>query len=346
MPFPSQLPLARTLDPMTAPPLRWGVLGTGWIANQFTASLHESTNQVVQAVGSRSLESAERAAAAFGAATAHDSYEALVADPQVDIVYVATPHNFHHPHGLLALQAGKHVLIEKPIALNAQQATELADVAASAGLFCMEAFWTFFLPKFDVLSQLLADGVLGDVLTVFADHGQAFADDHRILRKDLAGGPMLDLMTYPAGFAHWVLGEPNEVVARATWTPSGVPGQTSIMLTTERDQQALLHSAVQDVTPTTASIGGSDGTILVDGDFYMPGGFSVRSAAGETLRYEEAQIAHRALFWQAADVARRIADGQTGSPLRPLQASIGTLLIMDEARRQIGETYAEEEPLG
>ncbi len=282
------------------------------------------------------------AAAAFGARTAHASYEGLVADPQVDVVYVATPHNYHHPHAMLALRAGKHVLIEKPVALNAAMATELAETAAAAGLFCMEAFWTFFLPKFDVLAQLLADGALGELRTVFADHGQAFPDDHRILRKDLAGGPMLDLMTYPAGFAHWVLGEPDEVIARTTWIPSGVPGQTSIMLTTERDQQALLHSAVQDVTPTTASIGGTEGTILIDGDFYMPGGFTVRSADGATLRYEEPLVRHQGLFWQAADVARRIADGQTGSPLRTMQASIATMRIMDEARRQIGEVYAEE----
>ncbi len=345
MSLPRTLPRPRTPDPLEAPVLRWGILGTGWIAHQFAAALHEHTHQVVQAVGSRSAQSAGRAAASLGAATAHASYEALVNDPEVDIVYVATPHNHHHPNGLLALRAGKPVLIEKPIALNAGQARELAEVAAAAGLFCMEAFWTFFLPKYDVLRQLLEDGAIGQVRTVLADHGQYFEGDHRILRPDLAGGPMLDLMTYPAGFAHWILGAPNEVVARTTWMPSGVTGQTSIMMTTEAGQQALLHSSVEGPTPTTASVGGLQGSILIDSSFYTPGGFTVRGSdpADDELRYDEPQVAHSALFWQAAEAARRIGAGELGSPLRTLDASIATMEIMDDARHQIGEVYPEEQ---
>ncbi len=343
MALPTSLPAARTPDPTQAPPLRWGILGTGWIASQFTQALREHTTQRVAAVGSRSTESAAAFADRFEVPTAHGSYDALVADEGVDVVYVATPHNFHHPDALRAIRAGKHVLIEKPIALNADQAREIEAEAARAGVMAMEALWTLFLPKFDVVRQLLADGVLGSLRTVLADHGQYFEGDHRILRPDLAGGPMLDLMTYPASFAHWVLGEPTEAIARTTWAPTGVTGQTAIMLTHPGDAQALLHSSVVSPTPTTAAICGEEAMITFDPDFYIPGDFTVSDHTGATLRYTEPKVAHTGgLHYQAAELARRVAAGETASPLRTLTDSVQTMAIMDEARRQIGEVYAEE----
>jgi predicted dehydrogenase len=192
MTFPRTFPASRVPDPMAAPALRWGVLGTGWIAERFTGSLRRNTRQQVVAVGSRSVASAKEFADRAGIGRAHGSYADLVADPEVDIVYVATPHNFHHEHALLALDAGKHVLVEKPIALNAAQATEVAARAAERGVYCAEALWTFYLPSYDVIRQLLDDGVLGDVRTVLADHGEWFPETHRILRHDLAGGALLD----------------------------------------------------------------------------------------------------------------------------------------------------------
>ena len=223
--MPSHLPSPRVLDSLDAPPLRWGVLGTGWIADKFVTALHESTRQVVQAVGSRSADGARRAADAFGASTAHASYEALVADPEVDVVYVATPHHLHLPHALLAIEAGKHVLVEKPVGLDAGEAREIGEAAARAGVFCMEAMWSLFLPRFDVVRQLLADGVVGEPRVVLADMGEWFDDGHRIMRAELAGGPMLDLGTYPVTLATWVLGAPDEVVAVGTPAPNGINGQ-------------------------------------------------------------------------------------------------------------------------
>jgi predicted dehydrogenase len=207
------MPASRILDPTAAPPLRWGVLGTGWIAGRFTGSLRRNTRQQVVAVGSRSVASAKAFADEAGIGRAHGSYDDLVADPEVDVIYVATPHNHHHRHALLALDAGKHVLVEKPIGLNAAEAAEIAERATERGVFCAEALWTFFLPRFDVVRQLLDDGVLGDVRTLMADHGEWFPDTHRILRHDLAGGALLDLGTYPLAFASWVLGEPERIMA-------------------------------------------------------------------------------------------------------------------------------------
>src|SRR5262249_4155890 len=155
----------------------------------------------------------------------HGTYEALVEDPEVDVVYVATPHPSHLPHGLLALEAGKHVLVEKPIALDANEVRRLAERATELGLYCAEAMWTLFPPKFDVVRQVLDSGMLGEVRSVIVDFGEWFDDTHRIMRPELAGGPLLDLGTYPMSLAHWVLGEPAEIVARGIPAPSGVNGQ-------------------------------------------------------------------------------------------------------------------------
>jgi predicted dehydrogenase len=340
--LPAALPRARTPDPRSAPGLRWGVLGTGWIADKFVSSLQAHSSQHIAAVGSRSIESAAGFAGRFGIDTAYGSYEELVADPGVDVVYVATPHNAHLPHALLALQAGKHTLVEKPLALNVLQGQRIADEARSHGLFCMEAYWTAFLPKYDVLRQLLNGGALGEVNAVVADFGEWFTPGHRIHRPELAGGPMLDLGTYLISFVLDVLGPPDQIIASGTTTSTGVAGQTAMLLG-RQDQQAVLHTTILANTPTRATIAGSAATIEIDGPFYQPGGFTLTTTDGATrLRYEEPRISHEALHFQAAEVARRITAGETGSPLRPLATSIGVLRVMDEVRRQTGDRYPEE----
>ncbi len=219
---PTALPLARTPDPRSAPRLRWGVLGTGWIADKFVTAIQKHSSQCIVAVGSRSIESATEFARRFCIEHTHGSHEELVSDPGVDLVYIATPHNAHLPHALLALQSGKHTVVEKPLALTAIQGQRIADEAASRGLFCMEAYWTAFLPKFDVLRQLLEAGALGDVTAVVADFGEWFSANHRIHRSELAGGPMLDLGTYLISFVLDVLGPPDHIIASGTRTSTGV----------------------------------------------------------------------------------------------------------------------------
>jgi predicted dehydrogenase len=258
-------------------------------------------------------------------------------------VYIATPHNGHLPHALLALQSGKHTLIEKPLALNAIQGQRIADEARSRGLFCMEAYWTAFLPKFDILRQLLDADTVGDLTAVVADFGEWFSPSHRIHRPELAGGPMLDLGTYLISFVLDVLGQPDHIIASGTTTSTGVMGQTAMVLS-RKEQRAVLHTTILANTPTAATIAGTAATIEIDGPFYQPGGFAVTAADGATrLRYDEPQIAHQGLHFQAAEVARRITAGETGSALRPLSASISVLRVMDEIRRQTGDRYSDED---
>lgn len=343
MTIPAQMPLPRVPNSLTAPILRWGVMGTGWIAERFVESLQQSTRQQVVAVGSRSREGAATFAKRFGLQTGHGSYQELVSDREVDVVYIATPHNLHHPCAVLALDAGKHVLVEKPLALNAAQALQIAQLAERRGLFCMEAMWTFSLPRYDVVRQLLESGVLGDVHTVLADHGERFPASHRIHRPELAGGPLLDLGSYPIALANAVLGMPERVHAIGQPAPSGVNGQTAIVLGHPGGTQSAIHTTLFSDTPSAATISGTKATLTLPGPFFAPGDVILTETGGRRrIGYTEPAIGHRGLHYQAAEVARRIAAGERGSPRRPLQASIDTLAVMDEVRRQTGVVFAEE----
>jgi predicted dehydrogenase len=206
MPLRASLPTSRIPPPADAPALRWGILGTGWIAEQFISSVRAHTAQRFVAVGSRTPARGEAFAQKFGIPKAYASYEDLVSAGDIDVVYVETPHNAHHRDVMLALDHGKHVLVEKPIALNRAQAAELVDKARRVKCFLGEALWTFFLPKFDVLRQLLAAGAVGDIKSVYTDYGEYLPPGHRIFEGGLAGGPLLDLGTYPVAVLTEILG--------------------------------------------------------------------------------------------------------------------------------------------
>lgn len=337
----TSLPSPRTADSAEAPPLRWGILGTGWIADTFVTSLRRHTRQVVHAVGSRTTESSRRAATAWEAPVAHGSYEALVADPRVDVVYVATPHNYHLQHALLAIEAGKHVLVEKPVGLDADEARAIGDAAADAGVFCMEAMWSLFLPKFDVVRQVLESGALGRVVAAQADMGERFDEPHRIMRPELAGGPLLDLGTYAVTFATWALGAPDAVTAVATPAPNGINGQLAIALATPSGGTASLHTTILADTATTASVIGTEGRLDLGTRYYLPGPMTLHQRRGPSLSWAEPMVEHDALHFEAAEVARRVTAGETGSPLRPWADTVTTLEVMDRARSATGLDFDE-----
>lgn len=333
-------------DSRDAPVLRWGILGPGWIARRFAESVQAHTDQVIAAVASRSLDRSKAFAESFGIPAAYGSYTELMADPEIDIVYVCTPHTEHHRAAVLALEAGKHVLIEKPIGINAEQARDVAQRAGVAGVFAAEAMWTFFLPKFDVIRQVLAAGTLGTITTVVAEYGEHFEPAHRIFDPELAGGPLLDLGTYPLALVTEVLGQPERLHAIGQPHASGVNGQLSAVMQFDGGAQAVTNTHVHNFTPSAATIVGTAATLTVDGPFNMPGGFEVRYPDGTRLRYNEPRGAHfEGLHYQAAAVARTIGAGGTQSPERPLAASIQTMETADEIRRQLsigfpGESHA------
>ena len=203
-----------------------------------------------------------------------------MADPSLDVIYVATPHNLHHEHVLLALGAGKHVLVEKPMALNRAQAAEMIALAREKGVFFAEALWTYFLPKFDVLQQVFDAGILGEIKSVHTDYGEYFTRDHRIFDARLAGGPLLDLGTYPVSLLTKLLGVPQQVVGVGQADPSGVNGQLSVILTDAAGNQGTMSTTLYGFTPTNAVIVGTGGTVRFGSEFNLPGPFEVISADG------------------------------------------------------------------
>ncbi|MGH3251311.1 MAG: Gfo/Idh/MocA family protein [Trebonia sp.] len=316
-------------------PVRWGILGTGGIAGAFTADLRLTGSGAVVAVGSRGQGSADRFADEFGIPGRHGSYESLVADPGVDAVYVATPHPMHRDNAVLALRAGKHVLVEKPFTMNAGQAREVAGVARELGLFAMEAMWTRFLPHMAVIRDWLARGVLGDVVTVTADHGQWFAQDagFRLFAPELGGGALLDLGVYPVSFASMVLGAPDRIVSVSDPAFTGVDAQTSMLFGYDSGAQAVLTCTLRAKSPTRAAITGRDARIEVEGDFYAPATVTLIPRNGDRVVVESVHEG-RGLRHQADEVARRLAAGEVESPLMPLEETISVMETMDTVLAQ------------
>lgn len=329
-------------DPVTAPPIRWGILGAGNIAGSFASAVQAATRAQVVAVGSRDRVRGERFASAHGIPTTHIGYEELVGDPQLDALYIATPHSQHRDQALLAIAAGKHLLVEKSFTRNAAEAREVFDAARAAGTFVMEAMWTRFLPHVAALRSVIASGAIGDVVNVSADHGQLFDYNptSRLFDPALAGGALLDLGVYPVSFAHDILGKPDAVTAVGALTDTGVDGQVSMVLSYGERTQATLSTTLWSRTPTVALISGSLGRIEVAGSFYAPTSFRVVLNDGASWTFDRPAV--KGLQYEAAEVARCLAEGRTESERMTWQGTLDVLETMDEVRRQVGVAYPGE----
>ncbi|AKU17001.1 Gfo/Idh/MocA family protein [Luteipulveratus mongoliensis] len=346
MSAPVTLPQPRTLDPQDAPPVRWGVIGPGGIASSFVSALRAGTQQQVVAAGSRSLDRAQAFADEHGGFAAYGSYEEVVADPDVDVVYVASPHSQHHEHALLALRAGKHVLVEKAFTRNAAEAAEVVDTARAQGLFCMEAMWSRFLPHYDVIRQAVEGGLLGSLQTVIADHGQHLYPNgpERLSSPDLAGGALLDLGIYPISFSAMLIREFAKVSAAGILTDLGVDAQASITLQGASGELAVCTSTMTAQTTNTAVVAGNSARLEIDGWFYQPNVVRLIAVGDKELdRYEPAaDDREHGLRYEAAEVARCITAGRLESELMPLDETLRIMTVMDDVRRQLGIAYPGE----
>jgi predicted dehydrogenase len=333
------LPAPRVTPLRGGPVLRWGVLAPGEIARDFVTTLHANTDQRVHAVGSRSAERAAAFAATHGIPRSYDSYEQLVADPDIDVVYVAAPHSEHRALALLAIAAGKHVLIEKPIAIDAAQAEEIAAAAASAGVFAMEAMWSRYLPQADVIAQLLDDGALGDVRLVTVDLGWKFPFDaqSRAFDPSLGGGALLDAGVYSLWFSQFVLGAPAEMLAVGSLADTGVDVQATVAITSASGAQAAITTSILVDTPGLASIYGTDARVEFDTGFVFPASFRLVTDGAELAWQDESGLTGRGgLAWEAVALAQYVADGRTESPVHSLEQSVSLMRTIDEVRRQLG----------
>lgn len=324
--------------------IRWGILATGGIAHSFAQDLVQN-GHTVQAVGSRSQSSADAFAAEFNIPVSHGSYEALVDDPNVDVIYISTPHPFHAEHALLALNAGKHVLIEKPMALNGREARHIIEFAASRNLLVLEAMWTRFLPHMVRLREILAAGTLGEVRSLLADHTQDLPDDpkHRINSMELGGGALLDLGVYPISFAHAVFGTPDDILASASFKSTGADAQVATIFRYTGGQIATTFSSSDTLGPTTATIIGTQGRIDIEAVWYAPTSMRVLDNTGAVLEtFDTPAFIGRGMHFEALEAEQLIRAGRTSSNVMPTEESIAIMDTLDAVRAQIGLQYPGE----
>ncbi|MFG3138196.1 Gfo/Idh/MocA family protein [Streptomyces sp. NPDC048211] len=323
--------------------VRWGVLATGGIAATFTADLQAMPDAEVVAVASRTDASAKAFAERFGIPRAYGNWAALVADEDVDVVYVATPHSAHREATALALEAGKHVLCEKAFTINEREARELVELARDRGLFLMEAMWTYCNPVIRRMTELVRDGAIGEIRTVQADFGFAgdFGAEHRLRDPALGGGALLDLGVYPVSFAQLLLGEPDRVQAHALLSPEGVDLNTGMLLSWDSGANALLSCSLVGHHPTAATVIGTAGRIDFPEGFFFPKRF-VLHRDGEEAREITSGPGPQGLTgmqFEAAEVMRAVRAGETESPLVPLDGSLAVMRTLDAVRERVGVRY-------
>ena len=323
--------------------IRWGILGTGFIAGLQTQDLKEN-GFTVQAVGSRSLDSSKAFAEKYGVTAAHGSYEDLVADPLVDVVYIATPHPFHHANALLALNAGKHVLVEKAFTMNAREAQDIVDLAESKGLVALEAMWTRFLPHMIRVRELIAAGAIGDVRKVVATHNQSLPKDpaHRLNDPALGGGALLDLGIYPISFAFDILGTPASIKASASMSATGVDRQTAAIFEYADGAQAIVDCELDAASANRAMVIGTEGWIDIEHTWYNPVPFTVFGVDDTVVERYDQPVNSRGMQYQAAELERLIRTGETAGTVLPPGDSVAIMAAMDEIRQQIGLRYESD----
>lgn len=339
--MPLRLPEPELTDPGAVPALRWGVIGTG-IAGQFVNAIHRHTGQRAIAVAGRDLPKTRAFAAQHGIDTVHENAAALIADPRLDVVYIATPHPSHQELALAAIAAGKQVLIEKPIAMSATEADAITAAGRAAGVLVMEAMWTRYLPQAGIIRRVLADGVLGDVSLVRADFGfvMPFDPGHRLFAAELGGGALLDAGVYPISFASSVIGPPASVNAVGSLAPTGVDERADLLLATSAGATALLSTSLVASLPVTASIHGSAARLEVQSPFFGPSGLrlvsgTIGSEESDTWRDETFATLHEGLGYQATAFAEYVGEGRVESPVHAHAEIVAVMATIDEARRQI-----------
>jgi predicted dehydrogenase len=321
--------------PADEPALRWGILGTGLIADWFAGTVARNTRQRLVAVGSRTPARAQEFAARHDIERAHGSYAAVIAD-DVDVIYIALTADAHCEWALAAIEAGRHVLVEKPFAMNAGEAERMAAAARGAGVLVMEAMWTRYLPQSDAIRLLLEDGALGDIRLLIADHGQAIPADpeHRLQHAELGGGALLDLGVYPIAFAYQLLGPPDDMATFGERLPTGVDGSAELVLTCG-SARALLSTTIVVRTPTTASISGTEARLELRAPFFTPTGFTLagpESIAPDEVWEDRSGITmHTGLCYQATALARFVAEGRTESPFHTLDETVSIMRTLDRA---------------
>lgn len=321
---------------------RWGIVGPGRIAENVVRDFVHVPGAEVTAVGSRSLDRAQDFARRHGIGTAHGSYAELVADPDVDVLYLATPHPQHHAVALDAIAAGKHLLVEKSFTATVAGAEEVVAAARTAGVFVMEAMWTRFQPAVVELRRLVADGAVGEVRSVQADLGVAreFVPEDRLFARELGGGALLDLGVYVVSFAQMLLGDPDTVTATGSTFPTRVDAEASLLLGYGDGRSAALMTSLRNPLPGQARVFGTEGWIDVLPRFHHPSTIVLHRTGAEpettTLPPHGTGYSH-----EIAEVHEGVVAGRTESAVMPLADTLAVVRVLEDAAGQLGVTFAE-----
>ncbi|MFC5477934.1 Gfo/Idh/MocA family protein [Massilia suwonensis] len=325
-------------------PVRWGILGTGKIARAFATALQDVPDAVLAGVASRSLDKADAFAAEFRAGAAYGSYEALAQADGIDLVYVATPHPQHASNALLALGAGKGVLVEKPFTMNAREAEQLIALARANKLFLMEAMWTRFMPALAEVKRLIAAGEIGSVQQVVADFGFTanFGPEHRVFNPELGGGALLDLGIYPLSIAASLLGPVLEVKAQAIMGPTGVDVQTGFTMKHASGAMSACSCSFLARTPGELTVSGARGHIRMNTMFHRARSITVALDDGSTRTIATPYLGNGYVH-EVIEAQRCWREGLVESPGMSHDETLALMRVMDEIRRQIGLRYKADD---
>jgi predicted dehydrogenase len=323
--------------------IRWGILGTGNIATSFATGVATMRDAQLAAVGSRSQATADAYGDRFNIERRYASYAELAHDPDLDVIYIATPHSLHLENMLLCFEAGKPVLCEKPFTINASQARQAIERARQRKLFAMEATWMRFTPMMVEIRKLLAEEVIGDVRMVNADFGIRvdFDPKFRLFDPELGGGGLLDVGIYPLSLAQMILGTPAQITGLAELGQTGIDEQSACVLGYAGGELAVLHSAIRTETPQEATIMGTEGWIRIHSPWWMPQVMSIHKP-GATPQIVEIPFEADGYTYEAAEVHRCLREGKLESELMPLAETVAIQETMDTLRAQWGMRYPME----
>jgi len=320
--------------------IKWGILGTGWIARKFADALTVAQGCELYAVGSRNAKQASEFAAEYKIPKSYGSYLDLVQDAEVDVIYVATPHNLHFENTILALNHGKHVLCEKPIGVNKREAAEMYRIAGEKGLFLMEAMWSRFLPHIIKTKELIDEGVIGDITLLTAtfcvrsEHGP----EHRHYNIDLCGGTILDIGIYNIFLSLFLLGKPTDFTASATLSDQGIDTHCSYNFTYPDSKMAIMYSSFLANPDVVAEVHGTKGSISLEHMWFCPGRIRLKSKDGvETVLSFD--VRGNGYELEAEEVAKCLHAGRLTSRLWTPDDSMMLAGMMDEIRLTCGVVY-------
>ena len=319
---------------------RWGIIGTGGIANAFRRDLEYLVGHRVSAVLSRSMQNAESFSSTISNCRPFDDPQSFMEFSEMDAVYIATPNTLHFEQTIMALENKKHVLCEKPFAMNAGEVRSMVETSKANNVALLEGMWTRYLPHIDIIRGLIKENAIGDIHSLFACHGQdlTHSNNPRLWTKGLGGGALLDLGIYVVSLAHMILGKPKNIIASSIFTKQGVDAKTSMIFTYESGALANLSCTMYDTQPNRAVISGSKGFIEIAPTFYAPTSITLNTNDGRSVSYPNDYKGH-GLREQADELANCVKNNEIESQKMKHSDSIYVMESMDQIRDQVGLTF-------